>query len=55
MLIASLEVLLIALGIQILCWLGGKILFEFAEPGKKKVLQYATIWRDCCTHPAAFL
>ena len=42
-LIASLEVLLIALGIQILCWLGGKILFEFAEPGKKKVLQYATI------------
>lgn len=43
MLIASLEVLLIALGIQILCWLDGKILFEFAEPGKKKVLQYATI------------
>ena len=42
-LIASLEVLLIALGIQILCWLGGKVLFGFAEPGKKKVLQYATI------------
>ena len=42
-LIASLEVLLIALGIQILCWLGGKVLFQFAEPGKKKVLQYATI------------
>ena len=40
---ASLEVLLIALGIQILCWLGGKVLFSFAEPGKKKVLQYATI------------
>ena len=36
MLIASLEVLLIALGIQILCWLGGKILFEFAEPGKRR-------------------
>ena len=35
-LIASLEVLLIALGIQILCWLGGKVLFGFAEPGKKE-------------------
>ena len=42
-LIASLEVLLIALGIQILCWLGGQVLFGFAEAGKKKVLQYATI------------
>ena len=42
-LIASLEVLLIALGIQILCWLGGKILFESMDR------------RDCCTHPAAFL
>lgn len=42
-LLASVEVLLIALGIQIFCWLGGKVLFRSAEPGKRKVLQYATI------------
>ncbi len=35
-LIASLEVLLIALGIQILCWLGGKILFSLPNREKRR-------------------
>lgn len=40
---ATLEVFLIALGIQIICYLLGKFLFNFADDSKKSVLQYATI------------
>lgn len=40
---ATLMILLIALGIQIICWLMGKVIYNFAPESQKKVLQYATM------------
>ncbi|MGI5885012.1 MAG: AEC family transporter [Candidatus Spyradocola sp.] len=42
-LLATLWVLLIACGIQVACYLLGKVLFQFVPERQKKVLQYATL------------
>lgn len=40
---ATIVVLALAFGIQVSCWLIGKVIYQFADPDKRKVLQYATM------------